>query len=298
MRAYERSRRTTGATRVVMAAVPFLFVICIGLSIPANGSRRGLIRAPVWLNIAGLLLMGAGLLVRIAIAGATASAYLSTQGRRPVSKLRVSSFAVSIDGFGAGTNQDVRNPLGVRGPELMEWFFHTRVWRKMNGLDGGETGTDNRIAEQGLAGIGAWILGRNMFGPVRGQWPDESWRGWWGEEPPYHTPVFVLTHYPRAPLRMAGGTEFHFITDGIRSALERAMAAAGDRDVRLGGGVSTIREYLQLGLVDELHLAVRPTVLGAGEKLFDGLDVRTLGYLCRESVPGERALHVYLRKGE
>ncbi|HEY0335845.1 MAG TPA: dihydrofolate reductase family protein, partial [Burkholderiales bacterium] len=166
-----------------------------------------------------------------------------------MSKLRVKSFAISIDGYGAGPNQDLRNPLGVRGPELMEWFFHTRVWRKMHGHDDGETGVDNGIAEQGFAGIGAWILGRNMFGPVRGPWPDDSWKGWWGDEPPYHTPVFVLTHHPRAPVTMKGGTEFRFVTEGIHAALEQARAVAGDRDIRIGGGVATVREYLRAGLI-------------------------------------------------
>ncbi len=213
-----------------------------------------------------------------------------------MSKLRVLCFATSIDGFGAGPNQDLQNPLGVRGPELMEWFFHTRTWRKTNGKDDGETGVDNSIAEQGFAGIGAWIIGRNMFGPVRGPWPDESWKGWWGEEPPYHTPVFVLTNHERAPLQMAGGTEFRFVTSGIHSALEQARAAAGGRDVRLGGGVSTIRQYLRAGLVDELHLAIRPVLLGCGEHLWNGIDMRALGYECAEHVAGERATHVYLRK--
>ena len=158
-----------------------------------------------------------------------------------MSKLHVRSFAVSIDGYGAGPSQSLEHPLGVRGPELMEWFFTTRAWRAMHGQSGGETGIDHEMAELGFAGFGAWILGRNMFGPVRGPWPDESWKGWWGDEPPYHTPVFVLTHHARAPLRMAGGTEFHFVTDGIHAALERATAAAGGRHVRLGGGVATIR---------------------------------------------------------
>src|SRR5512140_1204915 len=166
-----------------------------------------------------------------------------------MSKLRVQSFAISIDGYGAGPNQALHNPLGVRGPELMEWFFHTRAWRKMQGQDGGETGIDNTIAAQRFDGIGAWILGRNMFGPVRGPWPDESWKGWWGEEPPYHTPVFVLTHHARPPLTMAGGTVFYFVTEGIHAALEQATAAAGGGDVRLGGGVATIRQYLQAGLI-------------------------------------------------
>jgi len=213
-----------------------------------------------------------------------------------VSKLRVQSFAVSVDGYGAGPNQNLQNPLGVGGPELMEWFLHTRVWRRMHGHDDGEAGVDNEIAEQGFDGIGAWILGRNMFGPVRGPWPDDSWKGWWGEEPPYHTPVFVLTHHPRPPLKMAGGTEFHFVTTGIRAALEQAVAAAAGRDVRLGGGVATIREYLQAGLLDELHLALRPVLLGAGESLFSGIDMRTLGYECTKSIAGERATHVFLRK--
>lgn len=211
-------------------------------------------------------------------------------------KLRVQSFAISIDGFGAGPNQDLQNPLGVRGPELMEWFFHSRFWRKMHGQDGGETSIDNGIAEQGFANIGAWILGRNMFGPVRGPWPDESWKGWWGDEPPYHTPVFVLTHHPRPPIEMAGGTTFHFVTDGIQSALKQAFAAAGDRDVRLGGGVSTLRQYLNAGLVDEMHLAIRPVLLGSGENLFKDIDLHALGYECVKSVAGERATHVFLSK--
>ena len=215
-----------------------------------------------------------------------------------MSKLRVQSFAISIDGFGAGPDQDLEHPLGVRGPELMEWFFATRVWRKMHGQDegDGETGVDNAMAEQAFDHIGAWILGRNMFGPVRGPWPDDSWKGWWGDEPPYHTPVFVLTHHARAPLAMAGGTVFHFVTDGIQSALRQAKAAAGGRDVRLGGGVATIREYLRAGLIDELRLAMRPVVLGAGEHLMQGIDLRALGYECTESVAGERATHVTLRK--
>jgi dihydrofolate reductase len=213
-----------------------------------------------------------------------------------MSKLRVQSFAISLDGYGAGPNQDLQNPLGVAGPELMEWFFHTRVWRKMQGLEDGETGIDNGIAEQGMSGIGAWILGRNMFGPVRGPWPDDSWKGWWGDEPPYHTPVFVLTHHARAPLRMAGGTEFRFVTGGIHAALEQAREAAGDRDIRLAGSASTIREYLRAGLIDELHLAIRPILLGAGEHLLNGIDTRALGYECEKQVAGERAMHVYLRK--
>lgn len=213
-----------------------------------------------------------------------------------MSKLRVESFAISIDGYGAGLNQDLQNPLGVRGPELMEWFFETRAWRRMHGQEGGEEGVDNRMAERGFAGVGAWILGRNMFGPVRGPWPDDTWKGWWGDEPPYHTPVFVLTHHRRAPLAMAGGTEFRFVTEGIHAALEQATAAAGGLDVRLGGGVSTIRQYLQAGLIDELRLVLRPVLLGAGESLLGGINMRTLGYECSECVAGERATHVTLHK--
>ncbi len=211
-------------------------------------------------------------------------------------KLRVQSFAVSLDGYGAGPGQDREHPLGVRGPELFEWFFTTRTWRRMHGHNDGETGVDDGIAEQGFAGIGAWILGRNMFGPVRGPWPDESWRGWWGDEPPYHTPVFVLTHHPRAPLKLAGGTEFRFVTQGIHAALAQAAAAAGGRDIRLGGGVAVIRQYLRASLIDELHLALRPVLLGSGENLFAGLDLPALGYECTRHLAGERAMHVFLRK--
>ena len=213
-----------------------------------------------------------------------------------MSKLRVLSFAISIDGYGAGPDQSLDQPLGVNGPELMEWFFHTLAWRRMHGEADGETGIDNGIAAQAFEGIGAWILGRNMFGPVRGPWPDDSWKGWWGDEPPYHTPVFVLTHHARGPLRMKGGTEFNFVTGGIHAALEQARAAANGRDVRVGGGVSTVRQYLRAGLIDDLHLAVRPIVMGTGENLFDGIDMRTLGYESTKTVAGERATHVFLRK--
>lgn len=211
-------------------------------------------------------------------------------------KLKVQCFSISIDGYGAGPNQSLQNPLGVRAAEMMNWFFPTRIFQKMHGQGEGETGIDNGIAEQGLEGIGAWILGRNMFGPVRGPWPDDSWKGWWGDEPPYHTPVFVLTHHPRAPRKMVGGTEFRFITEGIHAALEQAFAAAGGRDVRLGGGVATIRQYLSAGLIDELHLAISPVLLGSGEQLFNGLDMSALGYECEKQVAGERATHVFLRK--
>jgi dihydrofolate reductase len=213
-----------------------------------------------------------------------------------MSKLRVQSFAMSVDGYGAGPRQDLQNPLGVRGPELMEWFFHTRMWRQMHGGADGESGVDNDIAGEGFAGIGAWILGRNMFGPVRGPWPDDRWKGWWGDEPPYHTPVFVLTHHARASLAMAGGTVFHFVTQGIHAALEQASAAAGKLDVRVGGGVATVRQYLRAGLVDEMHLAVRPVLLGSGEPLLQDLDLHALGYECAECFAGERATHVLVRK--
>jgi dihydrofolate reductase len=213
-----------------------------------------------------------------------------------MSKVRVNSFAISIDGYGAGPNQNLRNPLGVNGPELMEWFFHTRAWQQMHGQSNGETGIDNDMAEVGFKNIGAWILGRNMFGPVRGAWPDESWQGWWGEEPPYHTPVFVLTHHARASLAMAGGTVFHFVTEGFEAALAQAKETAGDNDVRIGGGVSTIRQYLRAGLIDELHLAIRPVLLGAGEHLLHDIDLRSVGYECERHIAGERAMHVFLRK--
>ncbi len=215
-----------------------------------------------------------------------------------MSKLRVYSFAISIDGYGAGPNQSLENPLGLNGPELFGWFFPTRTWQRMHGGEGGETGVDDDIAAKGFE-FGAWILGRNMFGPIRGPWPDESWKGWWGDEPPYHVPTFVLTHHPRPPLPMKGGTVFHFVTDGIQSALEQAKAAAQGRDVRVGGGVSTIRQYLNARLIDELHLVVSPVLLGEGEKLFEGMDLRALGYECVDHKPGKRAAaHVFLRKRE
>ena len=213
-----------------------------------------------------------------------------------MSKLRVLGYSVSLDGFSAGADQSLEHPLGIRGEELMQWFFPTRVFQRMYGGGDGATGLDNGFAERGFDNLGAWILGRNMFGPVRGPWPDESWRGWWGDEPPYHVPVFVLTHHPREPLEMAGGTTFPFVTGGIHEALERARDAAGGRDIRLGGGAATIRQYLQAGLIDDLHLAVRPLLMGRGEALFAGLDLDALGYECTGMQPGERAVHMSLRK--
>lgn len=213
-----------------------------------------------------------------------------------MTKLIVRSFAVSLDGYAAGPNQDLEHPLGVHGVELMAPLFATRVWRQMHGQEGGDTGVDNRMAEMGFDNFGAWILGRNMFGPIRGPWPDERWKGWWGDEPPYHVPTFVLTHHARPTLSMAGGTDFHFVTGGIHEALARAQEVAKGRNVRLGGGVATVRQYLQARLVDDLHLVVPPVLLGAGEPLWTGLDLRALGYECTEQVAGERANHVFLRK--
>ena len=211
-------------------------------------------------------------------------------------KVRVAAFGISTDGFGAGPDQSLENPLGVDFAEVMSWFFPTRFFRTMHGgQDDGETGVDNSMAEKSFENIGSWILGRNMFGPVRGPWPDENWKGWWGDEPPYHCQVFVLTHHARPTLRMKG-TDFNFITGGIQEALARAQEAAAGRDVRIGGGTATIRQYLQARLVDELHLAQRPVLLGRGEHLFHGLDLRALGYQVAESITGERATHLILRR--
>ena len=213
-----------------------------------------------------------------------------------MSKVKVACFGVSIDGFGAGPRQSLDDPLGVGGPSLMQWVFPTRTFQQMHGEGGGETGVDDDFAARGFAGVGAWILGRNMFGPVRGAWPDESWKGWWGDEPPYRCPVFVLTHHARAPIEMRGGTTFHFVTEGIHAALDAARKAAGDRDVRIGGGVDTVRQYLQAGLVDELHLAQSPTVLGQGEALLAGIDLTALGFKCTEHAASPLAMHVVLSR--
>jgi dihydrofolate reductase len=214
-----------------------------------------------------------------------------------MSRLRVHSFSLSIDGYGAGPNQDMQHPLGVGGPEMFDWFFHTKTWQRMHGKDAGDTGIDDRIAGRGFEGIGAWILGRNMFGPVRGPWPDDQWKGWWGDEPPYRTPVFVLTHHARAPLAMKGGTMFHFVTAGIEAALEQAKRAANGLDVRLGGGVATIRQYLTARLVDEMQLTFSPVVLGSGEHLLHGIDLRALGYACTQHFAGDRAVaHVVVER--
>jgi dihydrofolate reductase len=213
-----------------------------------------------------------------------------------MSIVRVSSFAVSLDGYAAGPRQSLQNPLGVRGPELFAWFFSTRTWKQMHGQEGGSTGVDDQFARRGMENVGAWILGRNMFGPVRGPWPDDSWKGWWGEDPPYHVPTFVLTHHARPSVEMRGGTTFHFVTGGIVSALERAREAAQEKDVRIGGGVATIQQYLRAGLIDELHLAFRPILMGSGENLFAGIDMPALGFGCTEHVSTEHAMHVVLKK--
>ena len=211
-------------------------------------------------------------------------------------KVRVACFALSLDGYGAGPDQSLENPLGVRGEELHEWMFPTRTFQAMYGTEPGETGPDDDFAVRGFENVGAWILGRNMFGPVRGPWPDESWRGWWGDEPPYRTDVFVLTHHPRAPLEMKGNTTFHFVTGGIHEALDRAREAAGGKDIRIGGGVSVLRQYLSEKLIDEVHLAIAPTLLGGGEHLFAGLNLPALGYEVSEHASGRRAMHVVFTK--
>lgn len=213
-----------------------------------------------------------------------------------MSKVRVAAFSISLDGFGAGLRQDVNNPLGVRGFELHAWFQDTEVFKKMHGQSGGSQGIDNDFAVQSFENVGAWILGRNMFGPVRGPWKDDSWKGWWGDNPPYHTPVFVLTHHARSPLTMKGGTTFHFVIDGLASALKKAKEAAQGKDVRIGGGVSVIRNYLTAGLIDEMHLAISPVFLGEGEDLFSGINLPKLGFVPFRTVPGENATHVLIKK--
>jgi dihydrofolate reductase len=220
----------------------------------------------------------------------------SHKGFEIMSKLRVHAFAISLDGYGAGPSQDLDNPLGIGGMALHEWVFPTRTFQAMYGKGDGTAGFDDDFAARGFAGIGAWILGRNMFGPVRGPWSDDTWKGWWGDNPPYHCPVFVLTNHPRASVPMQGSTTFHFVTDGIQAALERAREAAGGKDIRLGGGVATIRHYLQAGLIDEMHLAISPVLLGSGEHLLAGIDLPKLGYAIVEHVPTEKATHVVLAK--
>ncbi|MGA8501484.1 MAG: dihydrofolate reductase family protein [Candidatus Sulfotelmatobacter sp.] len=230
-----------------------------------------------------------------------------------MSKVKVAAFSISIDGFGAGPRQDARNPLGVRGTEVHDWFFHTEVFKKtqgpevfkkigpeifeqIQGQSRGTTGIDNDMAALTFENVGAWIMGRNTFGPVRGAWKDDSWKGWWGDDPPFHGPVFVLTHHARSPLTMDGGTTFYFVTDGLDSALKQAKEAAQDKDVRVGG-VSVLRQYLAAGLIDEMHLAVAPVLLGEGEHLFSGINLAQLGYAPFRTVRGENATHVFIKKG-
>jgi dihydrofolate reductase len=214
-----------------------------------------------------------------------------------MSKVRVANFAISIDGYSSAPGQTREEPFGPGGIKVMDWFFPTDIFQKMQGKTGGETGVDNEFSVRSMTGMGAWILGRNMFGPIRGPWPDDQWKGWWGDEPPYRVPVFVLTHHARAPLAMKGGTVFHFVTGGIRAALDQARAAAGGRDIRIGGGAATVRQYLAAGLIDEMHLAVSPILLGSGEHLLSGIDLRALGYRCTEHVATEKATHYVIAKG-
>jgi dihydrofolate reductase len=213
-----------------------------------------------------------------------------------MSRLRVTSFSISLDGFGAGPDQTRDNPLGVGGEALHTWLVQTATFHRRFGRGAGSTGVDDQFAAKGFENVGAWILGRNMFGPIRGPWGDASWKGWWGDNPPYHTDVFVLTHHPREPITMEGGTTFHFETNGIRAALERARDAAKGKDIRVGGGASTIRQYLQERLIDELHIAISPVLLGRGESLFAGIDLLALGYRCTQHVASEKATHVVLSK--
>lgn len=213
-----------------------------------------------------------------------------------MTKLRVNNFSISIDGYGAGPDQSLENPLGVEGESLHNWMFATRTFQQLYGGEGGATGTDDEFVARGFENIGAWILGRNMFGPIRGSWPDDSWKGWWGDAPPYHTQVFVLTHYPRESITMEGGTTFHFVTGGIQAALARARDAANGKDIRLGGGVAAIRQYLEAGLIDELHIAISPILLGSGEHLFANLDLLELGYRCTEHAATAGATHIVLAR--
>lgn len=213
-----------------------------------------------------------------------------------MSKVKIAAFTISLDGFGAGLEQTEESPMGVNGNELHGWMRPTKMFHKMLGKEGGTEGVDNDFAEKSMENIGAWIMGRNMFGPIRGNWPDDKWKGWWGENPPYHVPVFVLTHHPRKPLEMDGGTTFYFVTDGIEAALEEAKKVANGKDIRIGGGVSTIRQYLQAGCVDEMHYVISPVFLGSGEEVFSGIDMRTLGFSQIQKIEGENGTHILLTK--
>ena len=213
-----------------------------------------------------------------------------------MSKVRVAGFGVSLDGYSAGIEQSLENPLGKVGPEIFQWFFHTKTFRAMHGQAGGSVDVDESFASRAMENFGAFILGRNMFGPIRGEWPDENWKGWWGDNPPYHAPTFILTNYPRAPIVMEGGTTFHFVSGGIEEALTQAKAAAGDKDIKIGGGVNAVRQYLQAGLVDEVHFAISPVVLGKGEAMFAGVDLPSLGFRVAVHEASEKATHVVLKK--
>jgi dihydrofolate reductase len=215
-----------------------------------------------------------------------------------MTKVKVAAFSVSLDGYGAGTEQSLQNPLGKRGEELHTWIFPTKMFQKLYGKGEGTEGVDNDFAEKSFENLGAWIMGRNMFGPIRGSWPNDDWKGWWGDNPPYHVPVFVLTHHPREPLEMKGGTVFHFVTGGIESALEKAKAAANGKDIRIGGGTSTVRQFLQKGYIDEMHIAFSPIFLGRGENLFHGIDLAGLGFTETQTTYGKGAAHVILKKGK
>jgi dihydrofolate reductase len=222
---------------------------------------------------------------------------IATRNWHEMTRVRVDAFTISVDGYGAGPNQDLRNPLGVGGTDLHAWLIPTRTFqRNLFGADGGTTGIDDDFAARSFENVGAWILGRNMFAPMRGPWSDVSWKGWWGDNPPYHVPTFILTHHARPPIQMEGGTTFNFATGGIHEALDRARDAANGRDVRIGGGANTIQQYLRAGLIDELHIAISPVLLGAGERLFEGIDARALGYECVQFVASEKATHVVLRR--
>ena len=213
-----------------------------------------------------------------------------------MSKVRVAGFGLSLDGFSAGIEQSLNDPLGKRGPEIFQWFFHTRTFRAMQGRDGGSVDLDDEFGRLAMENFGAFILGRNMFGPVRGPWPDDSWKGWWGDDPPYHAPTFVLTHHEREPLVMQGGTTFYFVTGGIDEALARARKAAGAKDIKIGGGVSTVRQYLEAGHVDSMHLVLSPVLLGQGERLLDGIDLRALGFSVTDRKISEHATHYVLER--
>ena len=213
-----------------------------------------------------------------------------------MTQVRVAGFTISLDGYGAGPDQSVKNPLGVGAEALHAWLVSTRAWQEMHGKEGGARGIDDDFAARGTKGVGAWILGRNMFGPIRGPWTDTNWKGWWGDNPPYHVPVFILTHHARPPIEMKGNTTFHFVTGGIHEALDQARRAADGTDVRIGGGANTIQQYLRAGLIDELHVAIAPVLLGGGERLFDGVDLRSLGYECVQFVGSQKAAHAVLRR--